>query len=287
MKNSASQTGNSRWNILFFTGGAAALIAGIVFRRNLDAEFLLLRGTGIIDIGPASPPTTITDWFALLQNNKLLGLTLLNVFDLVNYALVGLIFLTLCVVLWRDGKSLIALAGMLGFTGIAVYFASNQAFSVLYLSSQYAAATTDAQRSLFLAAGQAALAVHYNAGYQGTGIYPSFFLVSTAGLIISAVMLRSSIFSRATACLGILANVFGLGYYVALVLLPAMVFLPLSVSAIFLLAWYILIGCRLLRLGMSFRKRETAWIRGPESRLIEAAHQDPRITRRIRCLKKA
>jgi hypothetical protein len=35
--------------------------------------------------------------------------------------------------------------------------------------------------------------------YGGTGVYLSFFLVTVAGLIISAVMLRSNIFSKVTA----------------------------------------------------------------------------------------
>jgi len=43
----------------------------------------------------------------------------------------------------------------LGLGGIALYFAVNPTLSMLYLSDQYAAATTDAQRSAFLAAGEA------------------------------------------------------------------------------------------------------------------------------------
>jgi hypothetical protein len=69
-------------------GGAAALIAAVIFRRNLDAEFMLLRGNGVITMGPAAPPSTVIGWFTLLQNNTLLRLTLLNLFDIVNYALV-------------------------------------------------------------------------------------------------------------------------------------------------------------------------------------------------------
>ncbi len=151
------------WKSLYRVGGAAALIAAVLFRRNLGAEFLGLRGIGIIDVGPTAPPRTVMDWFTLLQSNKLLGLTLLNVFDMVNYALVDLMLLALYVALRRASESLMAIAMTLGFVGIAVYFASNQAFSMLSLSDQYAAATTDAQRALFLAAGQAVLAINDSA----------------------------------------------------------------------------------------------------------------------------
>jgi hypothetical protein len=49
----------------------------------------------------------------------------------------------------------IALA--LGLLGVAAYFASTAAFEILSLSNQYAAATTAAQKSTLLAAGQVLL----------------------------------------------------------------------------------------------------------------------------------
>jgi hypothetical protein len=240
-------TEDAAWKGLFKVGSVAALIAGLVFRRNLGAEFMLLRSVGIINVGPTTSHYSVLDWFGLLQNNRLLGLTLLNFFDMVNYALVGLMFLALFAALWRANRCLIAIAASLSFVGIAVYFASNQALTMLSLSDQYAAETTEAQRSVLLAAGQATLAIHQNAGYEGTGLYLSFFLVTVAGLLISAVMLRRRIraFSKVTAYMGILANGFGLGYYLALAFAPVMVALPLSISALFLLAWYVLIGRQL------------------------------------------
>jgi hypothetical protein len=244
-----AETGEAAWKGLFRIGGIAALIAALVFRRNLGAELMLLRGVGIINVGPATLPASVMDWFALLQTNRLFGLTLLNLFDIVNYMLVGLMFLALCVALRRTSRSCMAIAALLSFVGITVYLASNQALTLLSLSDQYAVATTEAQRSMLLAAGQATLSIHQNAGYEGTGIYISFFLVSIAGLIIAIVMLRSVVFNTATAYLGILANGFGLSYYIALAFAPTLIALPLSISALFLLAWYLLIGRRLLQLG--------------------------------------
>lgn len=245
-----AETTGSAWKSLYKVGGAAALIAAVLFRRNLGAEFSLLRMIGIIGFGPTMAPSSAMDWFTLLQNNRLIGLTLLETFDLVNYALVGLIYLALYAALRRADAGSMAIATAFGFVGVAVYFASNQAFSMLSLSDQYAAATTDAQRSTFLAAGEALLAIN-NPGAidQGIGGTISLFLVTLAGLIISIVMLRSSIFSRATAVVGILAHGFGLGYFVALAFAPAILALPPSISAPFLLIWYILIARRLFRLG--------------------------------------
>ncbi len=251
MMDQVTKTGiaEDAWKSLYRIGGAAALIAGIVFRRNLDAEFMLLRSLGVINAGPVAPPSTVMDWFALLQNHPLIGLTLLNLFDLVNYALVGMMFLALCVALRQTSVSGVAIAATLSFIGITIYFASNHALDMLSLSGQYAAAMTDAQRSTLLAAGQATLVIHNSATYQGTGIYLSFLFVTVAGLMISIVMLWDGTFNKATSYVGILANGFGLGYYITLACAPAMVAIPISVSAVFLLAWYILVGCRLWTFG--------------------------------------
>ena len=220
-------------------------MAVIFFRRYLSAELMLLRSMGVIDIGPETALSSAEGWLALLQDARLLGLLLLDLVDVINYALVGLIFLALFGALRRAATSSMVIAAASGFVGVAVYFASNQAFSMLALSNRYAAATTDAQRSLFLAAGEALLAIHH----QGAGIHLSLMLVQVAGLIISLVMLRSEPFSKATAVAGILANALGLGYFVALAIAPALSFLPPSLSAPFRLIWYILIARRLFQLA--------------------------------------
>jgi hypothetical protein len=179
---------SSAWNPLYRLGEIAALLAVFVFRRNLSAELMALRGLGLFSI-PAMP-ASVTGWFALLQSNLLVGLTLLNVFDLVEYALLGLVFLAICAALWQTGRSAILIATVSGLVGIIAYFTSNQAFAILALSERYTAAASDIPRTSILAAGEALLAIN-NPGalYQGTGIYVCMFLVPLAGLVMSLVML--------------------------------------------------------------------------------------------------
>lgn len=244
-----SENADPGWKSLYRIGAAAALIAVVFFRRNFGAELVGFRGFGVIGV-PATLPSSASDWFALLHRSRLLGLVLLNLVDLVNYALVGLIFLALYGALRRASRRAMTVASTTGLVGIGVYFALNQAFSMLSLSDQYAAATTEAQKSLFLAAGEALLAIN-NPGviYQGTGIYVSLFLVLLAGLIASIVMLWSGVFSKATAYTGILANGFGLSYFVALGFAPAIYAWPTILSAPFRVVWYVLIARKLLQLG--------------------------------------
>jgi hypothetical protein len=243
------ETSGSDWRTLYKVGGWAALIAGVLFRRNLSAEISLFS--------QRAPPETVGDWYALLQTNRLLGLAYLNLFDLVNYALVGLMFLALYVVLRRANKTCMAIAAAAGFVGIAVYFASNTALSLLSLSHQYAAATTDAQRTALLAAGQAMLAINRFSGpgaHPGAGGYLSLLLIAVAGMITSIVMLRSALFGRATAYVGILASALDLAYCLAYAFVPAVdsdllavAFIP--AAGLLWMVWHILVGRRLYQLG--------------------------------------
>ena len=244
-----AEPSGSDWKSLYRVGGVAALIAGIIFRRNLAVEISLFS--------TQKQPATILDSFTLLQNNRLLGLTYLNIFDLVNYALVGVMFLALYVLLRLANQSYMAIATTLGLVGIAVFSASNTALSMLSLSDQYAAATTEAQRTMLLAAGQAMLAINRftsPGAHPGAGGYLSLLLIAVAGMIISVVMLRSAVFSRATAYVGILASAFDLAYCLAFAFLPAIdgdllavYFIP--AAGLCLMIWHILIGRRLYQLG--------------------------------------
>lgn len=240
---------DSEWNSLYKIGGMAALLAGVLFRRNLAAEIGLLS--------QHKAPVTVSDWFALLQSNRLLGLAYLNIFDIVNYALVGLMFLALYAALRRGNQSYMAIATTFGFLGIAVYFASNTAFSMLSLSEQYAGAITEAQRSMYLAAGEAMLVLNRFSdpgSHPGTGGYISLLLIALAGMMTSVVMLRSDLFNRATAYLGILASTFDLAYCIAYACVPAvgselLVLLFIPAAGLFWMIWHIMVGWRLYQLG--------------------------------------
>ena len=207
---------------LYRVGGVAAMLAAIVIRRSMAAEASLLRSMGVIHAGPAAPPVGAQEWFALLQAQPLLGLTYLNLFDVVEYALVGLLFLALFAALRRVAASSMIIATACGLAGVVVSFCTNQAISMLSLSGQFAAAGSESQRALYLAAGEALLAID-NPGVvaQGFGHHVSLFLVLLAGLLISLAMRRTGTFGKWTAWMGILANAIGLCYFLALAFAPA------------------------------------------------------------------
>lgn len=244
-----SEVVDPRWKGLYIAGGVAALVAVVIFRRNFGVEFIAFQGFGFVDV-PAAFPSSAGDWFAVLQDSKLLGLVLFDIVDLINYALLSLVFLSLYGALHRANKSAMAVATTFGLVGITLSFASNQAFAMLSLSERHAAATTDLQKASLEAAGEALLTIH-NPGaiHQGTGLLLSLFLVVLAGLIISIVMLRSGIFGKVTAWVGIVANGLRLGYFVAVAIAPTLTAVPIAGAAPFRVLWYILIAVGLFRLA--------------------------------------
>lgn len=258
MPDDGSRPAHAAWKPLYLTGAIAALLAVFVFRRNLSAELLGLKQLGIQAFGmaevPSAMPAHAADWFALLGRSPFVGLVLLNVFDLVEYALVGLLFLAVCAALWDTRRSAALVASICGWAGITAYFASNQAFAMLSLSRQYAVAAGEVGRGALIAAGEALLAINNpGAPNQGTGIYACMLLVPLAGLILSAAMLRSGVFNRATAVTGVLANAFILGYFPALAFAPALLVLPFVLSAPLRVVWYFLAALRLFKLAKELK----------------------------------
>ena len=201
------------------------------------------------------PPSTVVDTFTLFHNNRLLGLLDFDLLGIVIYILLVPTLLALYVVLRRASASFTAIGTVFFFVGITVYFASNTSFCMLYLSDQYVAATTDVQRSMFLAAGQAMFTI-----FNVTAFEFSYVVVSAALLIVAVVMLRSTIFSRTTAYAGILANALAVGSIavgsIPLIFIPTIsVFLSLF-SIVPLLIWFALIGRRLFQLGRNVPREE-------------------------------
>jgi hypothetical protein len=183
----------SEWDSLYRVGGWAALAVLALVPIQMVVFFVW------------PPPTSVIGWFELLQTNALVGLLDMDLLMIVDYGLLALFFLALYVALRRTSPSFAAIALTAELLAVAAYFASTTPFEMLTLSGHYASAVSDAERLAAVAAGQATYAV-----WQGTAFNVSYILSAAAALIASVLMLRSSVFGRATAYAGILMGVAGL-----------------------------------------------------------------------------
>jgi hypothetical protein len=222
-----AESTRSGWRTLYQLGGAAALISAV---------FIPIQ---VMVFVSWPPPTTVSGWFRLFQSNPLAALIDLDLLLVVDNVLLVVVLLALYVLLRQTSEAVMAIATALGLLGIALFITSNPAFEMLSLSDQYAGAATDAQRSMFLAAGEAMLAT-----WQGTAFQVAYLLGSVAGIAIGVVMLRGGIFGRLTASMAILGNAVGLGLYAPKIGVYIAVF-----SVVFLEVWYVLVARRLWQLG--------------------------------------
>jgi len=208
------------WRPLYLIAGASAMLS----------VALIAVAVGVYIFWP--PPGDVNGWFTLFRQNALLGLLDLDLVMVVSAALLIPLYLALYTALRRISQSLALVALALGLVGSALMISANPAFSMLSLSDGYATAATDAQRAMYLAAGQAALT-----NWTGTAFNVAYLFAGLTALIFSLLMLRSDLFSKVTAFAGIALGVLAIvpatagtiGLWVSLVsLVPTVLWLALT-----------------------------------------------------------
>jgi hypothetical protein len=222
------------WKPLYRVGAVAAVLSVAI----VPAAIFVFLAWPPPDFHPTA--SAVTDWFRIYHDNPIRGILDFDLLMLVSEVLSIPIFLALALALRRASPSFAAIALTLSLIAVILYLSVNQAFSLLVLSDQYAGATTEAQRASLVSAGQALLTT-----YVGSTFDASYVLAGIATLIFAVIMLRSTVFSKATAYVGILAG--------GLMLIPStagtigLVFA--FASLVPLVFWDMLIALRLFRLG--------------------------------------
>lgn len=244
MENTDTFASDNKGNRLIRIGGISALLCALMY--------IIALGIYIPANIASPPPSNVTEWFTLFQSDPLVGLFYLGLADIVIMILWIPMVLALYTLLKQGDKAWLTLAVILVIVGVAVYIATNAAFSVLSLSQKFAEATSEADRATIMAAGQSFIALT-----DGTGArYLGMPLVWFSGIIISVIMLQSKIFRRPTAWFGIL----GLGFLILSVpfagytttgsstnIIMAIIFVTYTGGGILSLIWYIMIGTKLLK----------------------------------------
>ena len=185
------------------------------------------------------PPASAAGFFDLLMENPALGLVSLDLLFIVSNILTFLVHVALAVVLWRVNRSAVLVALAFGLVATAAFMSSTRPLEMLTLAHAYADADA-VGRTALLATGDGMLAT-----WTGTGYVVYYYLGFATLMILSVLMLRSSIFSRATAVWGLVAA--------ALMAVPATFGqVGLALSVVSLAPWSVfvlLVGRRLLQLA--------------------------------------
>jgi hypothetical protein len=191
-------------------------------------------------IWPYTPGfTSVENIFILLQANRMGGLVSLDFLMVILMPIMILPILALYASLKTVNESYAMIALVLGLIGNTTIFAGRPVAEMAYLSDQFAAATSEVTKSQYLAAGEALHAL-----FNGTAWMSSMFLIGISGSINSLLMLRSKVFTRATALVGLVVSIAGLGF-----LLPVIGPILSLAATIGGVIWYLQIARTFYQLG--------------------------------------
>ncbi|MDP4224220.1 MAG: hypothetical protein Q8868_13000 [Bacteroidota bacterium] len=133
--------------------------------------------------------------------------------------------------------------------GTTIFVTSNIALTMLELSHKYFNASSDEQRLLLAAAGEAMLA---KGAHGSLGVFIGFSLIPFANALMSGVMLFGKVFSRLTSYIGLVGNSLMIIYILLVTFVPAVEKLALEFAmpaGLLVMMWMILFTIKLFKLS--------------------------------------
>lgn len=182
-----------RWKDLYIVGGVCGILMSVLTVLAIVIYFIWPYQPGL---------TSPAGIFSTIQNNPFNGLMSLDFLMVIITFITIPFFLALYVSTKHANESYALIALVFGLISCILAFGMRPIAEMFYLSSQYAAATTDVARNQYLAAGEALSAL-----FNGTLWILYFFTYTVEYLTSSLLMLRTKAFSKTTAYLGIFLNI--------------------------------------------------------------------------------
>ncbi len=219
-----------RWKDLYKIGAISLIIIVMLLTFAIIAFF----------IWPYKPGVSSTvDVFTMLHNNMMSGLLSLDIPMVIIELITILPLLSLYVALKQINESYALIALVIGLVAIILIIPTRPLSELVFISGKYASATTEAEKNQYIAAGEVLLTV-----FKGTSWMVFTVFSGVSCLISSLLMLKSNIFSKATAYVGIITSTPGFLFFVPIIGIPI-----LFIGTLSGIIWYILIARTFIRLG--------------------------------------
>lgn len=197
----------------------------------------------------AALPKTAIERFNQFKDNPLLGLYNLDLLNIINQILLIPSIFALYVAHRETNKPSALLSLILFLVGTTIFVTSNTALTMLDLSQKYFAAASEEQRMLLAGAGEAMLA---KGSHGSLGVFIGFVLPTFANGLMSCVMLKGNIFSRATSYIGITGNSLMVIYIIMVTFMQTVEKMALVFTmpaGLLLMTWMIMFTIKLLKLS--------------------------------------
>jgi hypothetical protein len=200
---------------------------------------LLISVAGYIAWPFAAGVTPTLEIFNLVQTNIWAAFIALDLGLSISNLLSILIYFALYLALNRVSKTFALIALILGLVAVAALIAARPVLEIFALSDLYTSAETELQRDLYHAAGEALL-VHFH----GTAWHTYMFLGAVASLLNAILMLRSQVFSRKLAYIGVITFSITLLFWI-----PVIGLMLLFLAMLCSVPWYVLLARDFFRLA--------------------------------------
>ena len=234
---------DTKWKNIILLGSICTFIA--LVGTIIDIVFGTITGGNLAEL-----PQTAVGRFLQMQSNPLLGLYNLDLLNIIVQLIMIPSYLALCVVLSKVNPGYTLLAVISFLVGTIAMVTGNAALPMYELSSKYFAASPEPQKLLLAAAGEALLVKGIHGSY---GMFIGFILPNLGGVIISWVMLKSGIFSKTNAWLGLAGSIIISIYLVLVTFVPevkSMATLFAAPGGLMLMAWMTLFALRLKKIAI-------------------------------------
>lgn len=194
-------------------------------------------------------PQTAIERFIEFQSNPWLGLYHLDLLNITNQIIMIPSYLALYTAHLKSDKALSTLAFIIFLVGTTIFITTNTALPTLELSHKYFSTSSEIQKAALAGAGESLLV---RGAHGSPGVFIGFLLPNIAGLIMSWVMLRGKIFSKATSILGIIGSLGIIIYLILVTFIPTaknMALVFATPGGLLLMTWMIMFTKRLFELA--------------------------------------
>jgi hypothetical protein len=231
-----------QWNSIFILGGIATII--VLIGSLLDVLIGNVTGGNLSNL-----PQTAISRFAQFKDNIVLGLYNLDLLNTINQIIFIPSYFALYAAHRKVNKAYAELALIIFIVGTIVFVTNNSALTMLDMSNKYYAATTDDQRILFSAAGEALL---IKGAHGSLGVFIGYLLSLIANLLISFVMLKGKIFGKINSYIGIIGSIIMIIYIILVTFVPSVKNIATAVAmpgGLLLMTWMIMYSIKLFKIG--------------------------------------
>jgi hypothetical protein len=231
-----------QWETIYKIGAVTTItvLCGII----LDMVVGTITGGNIAEL-----PQTAIERFNQFKETPLLGLYNLDLLNIISQIIIIPSIFAIYAVHRDTYKPSALLALILFLVGTTIFVTSNTALTMLDLSQKYFAASADEQRKLLAAAGEAMLA---KGSHGSLGVFIGFALPTFANALMSFVMLKGNIFSRANSYIGIIGNSLMVIYVIMVTFMPSVEKMALVFAmpaGLLLMIWMIMFTIKLFKLS--------------------------------------